>query len=177
MSRSIERTHVSASNDHRYDLGDGPRDRSLRVGDRERDAVGELLRRHHLEGRLDSDEFQARLGRCLSAKTYAELDELLVDLPREGEERRRRAKPAEWRPWPLPLLLLPLVPILALAFGGHVAWLAFPLFFFFFVVRPLVWRSRASAPHAVGLAGRGAPRAPDQAPGHAFLRQIGQVGG
>jgi hypothetical protein len=37
------------------------------------------------------------------------------------------------------LLLLPLVPIVALAFGGHVAWLALPLFFFL-VVRPLVWR-------------------------------------
>jgi hypothetical protein len=37
-------------------------------------------------------------------------------------------------------LLLPAVLIAAIAVGGHVGWLAFPLFFFF-VVRPLLWRS------------------------------------
>jgi DUF1707 SHOCT-like domain len=131
---------VPASSEYRYYPGDGPRDRSLRVGDKEREAVGEILRQGHLEGRLDTDEFQARLERCLAAKTYAELDELIADIPREEAERRRAAQSWRWRPWPLAFLFLPLALIAAIADGGHFVWLAVPLFFFF-VVRPLVWRA------------------------------------
>ncbi len=58
-----------------------PRDRSLRASDRDRRAVGEILRKAHVEGRLDSDEFADRYGHCLQAKTYSELDGLLTDLP------------------------------------------------------------------------------------------------
>jgi hypothetical protein len=139
MSRSIERTHVPASTEYRYDRADGPRDRSLRVGDKERDAVGEILRRHHLEGRLDTDELQSRLERCMVAKTYAELDGLIADLP--GEEERPRPVAHLWtlRPWPFPFLFLPLGVIAAIALGAHGAWLLIPLFFF--VVRPLTWRA------------------------------------
>jgi hypothetical protein len=132
---------VSASDDYRYDPVDGPRDRSLRVGDRERDAVSEILRRRHLEGRLDAEEFEARLERCLAAKTYAELDALIADFPAEGAERRRAGRPVGWRPWPLAFPFLALALIAAIALGGHVGWLAIPLFFFF-VVRPLAWRAR-----------------------------------
>jgi hypothetical protein len=129
---------VSASNDYRYDPGDGPRDRSLRVGDKERDAVGEILRKHHLEGRLDTDELQARLERCLAAKTYAELDALIADFPREEARRRVAGQARRLRPWPLAFPFLPLALIAAIVVGGHFVWLAFPLFFFF-VVRPLLW--------------------------------------
>jgi hypothetical protein len=126
---------VSASDDYRY----GPRDRSLRVGDKERDAVSEILRQRHLEGRLDTDEFQARLERCLAAKTYAQLDELIADFPREGAERRWSRQAGRQRPWPLPLIFLPIGLIAAIVVGGgHLAWLAVPLIFFF-VVRPLAW--------------------------------------
>src|SRR5690349_5215639 len=111
MSRSAERRHVSESNDYRYDLGDGPRDRSLRVGDKERDSVAEILRQRHLEGRLDSDEFQARLESCLTAKSYAELDELIADFPREAEAHRRLRPTGARRPWPLAFMLLPLAVI------------------------------------------------------------------
>ena len=128
---------MSASNDHQYDTGVGPRDRSMRVGDKERDAVSEILRQRHLEGRLDADEFQARLDRCLAAKTYAELDELIADFPHDGVRRSDR-RSWTWRPWPLPFFLLPLGLIAAIVVGGHLAWLAVPLIFFF-VVRPLAW--------------------------------------
>jgi len=140
MTRPIERTHVPASSDYRYDPGDGPRDRSLRVGDKERDAVSEILRQRHLEGRLDTDEFQSRLERCLAAKTYAELDELIADFPRDGAERRWDRRSWTLRPWPLPFpfLFLPLALIVAIAVGAHLWWLAIPLFFLF-VVRPLAW--------------------------------------
>jgi hypothetical protein len=43
-------------------------------------------------------------------------------------------------------VLVPLVVIAVAASGGHLFWLAFPLVFFF-VIRPLLWRSR-------GLRGR-----------------------
>jgi hypothetical protein len=129
---------MPASNDYRYEPGQGPRDRSLRVGDRERDAVSEILRQHHLEGRLDTDEFQARLERCLAAKTYAELDALIADFPREEAGRVGAGQPWRWRRWPLALPFLPLALIAAIVVGGHFAWLAVPLFFLF-VLRPLLW--------------------------------------
>jgi hypothetical protein len=127
---------VSASEEFEYDPADGPPDRSLRVGDRERDAVGEILRRRHLEGRLDAQEFENRLGRCLAAKTYAELDGLIADFPPEGAARRAARQPRGWQPWPLAFPFLAFALIAAITLGGHVAWLAVPVFFLF-VVRPL----------------------------------------
>jgi hypothetical protein len=132
---------VAASTDFRYDPGDGPRDRTLRVGDKERDAVAEILRQRHLEGRLDTDEFQVRLERCLAAKTYAELDVLIADFPRADSERHLPREPWGWRPWPFAFVFLPLALIAAIVIGSHAAWLAVPLLFFF-VVRPLVWGGR-----------------------------------
>ena len=135
---------MTAANEHRYDPDGSPRDRSLRVGDKERDAVAEILRQAHVEGRLDNDEFQARLERCLTAKTYTDLDELISDLPRE-----RAAAPsgdrAGRRPWPAPLMFLPLALIAAIAVGAHAPWLAIPLVFFF-VIRPLAWRVWGGGP-------------------------------
>ena len=100
----------------------------------------EILRQQHLDGRIDGDEFQERLGRCLGAKTYAELDALVADFPTE-DAKQGRARPARvWRPWPFGLV--PLFVIAAIAFsGGHLLWLVFPLFVFFFVARPLAWRA------------------------------------
>jgi hypothetical protein len=103
----MERINVAASNDHRYDPGEGPRDRSLRVGDKERDTVGEILGQAHVEGRLDADEFQARLDRCMAAKAFAELDKLVADFPRESDEAPRAGRRAYPRPWPLPFPLGP----------------------------------------------------------------------
>jgi hypothetical protein len=120
-----------------YTRRSGPRDRGLRVGDSEREAVADVLREQHLQGRLASDEFQERLERCLAAKTYADLDALVADFP-AGEERGSRGRGWGWRPWPF--ALVPLVVIAIAVSGGHLFWLAFPLIFFF-VVRPLLWRS------------------------------------
>ena len=127
-----------------YDPHRGPRDRMLRVGDAEREAVGEILRRHHVAGRLDASEFEERLERSLTAKTYGELDRLIEDLPSEGRPRGRlasRRRRHRAYPVPLPFLLVPAALVAAIALGhGHLAWLVFPLLFFF-VVRPLLWRS------------------------------------
>lgn len=110
------------------------RDRDLRVGDRDREAVADFLREQHLAGRLETDEFQERLDRCYAAKTYRELDELVGDLPREEARRSIRQS---WR-WPA-VAFVPLLIAAIVLSHGHLLWLAVPLFFF--VGRPLLWRS------------------------------------
>jgi hypothetical protein len=62
-------------------------DPNLRASDADREATADRLRQHHIEGRLDQDEFQARLDSCFAAKTVGELAELTRDLP-AGPARR-----------------------------------------------------------------------------------------
>jgi uncharacterized membrane protein len=47
----------------------------------DRDRVVEVLKEAYSEGRLSKDEYDGRLEQALSARTYADLDEILVDLP------------------------------------------------------------------------------------------------
>ncbi len=54
---------------------------SVRAGDSEREALAQELREHMLAGRLDSAEFEERLGRAYAARTRGELDALKSDLP------------------------------------------------------------------------------------------------
>ena len=119
-----------------YDARYGPRDRTLRAADHDREAVGEILRTQHLEGRLSTDEFQERLERAMTATTYADLDELIADFPIEDETRAARAPRHR-----IPLALTPLLILVAVlvATGAHAFWLAIPVFFF--VVRGLLWRT------------------------------------
>jgi hypothetical protein len=120
-----------------YSLRRGPRDRQLRVGNDEREAVAGILRSEHVAGRLDNDEFDERLGRCLVARTYGELDELIADFPvAEAERRQSRQVAWRWRPWPL--MFLPMIALAIVLSHGRVAWLVVP-FFFWFVVRPFAW--------------------------------------
>jgi hypothetical protein len=58
-----------------------PADPRIRASDADRDRTAALLREHHAAGRLTAEEFHERLDVALSAKTLAELDELLADLP------------------------------------------------------------------------------------------------
>ena len=114
----------------------GPRDRGLRAADQDREAVTDILREQHVSGRLDTNEFQDRVDRCYAAKTYAELDQLVADLP--GPERTRPR--GAGRPWRRPTIaLVPLLIAIIVLSHGHLLWLAIPLFFF--GVRPLLWRS------------------------------------
>jgi hypothetical protein len=131
-----------------------PHDRSpgLRASDADRERVAAALRRHHVDGRIDTDELQERLERCYASRTAGELAALTADLP--GDERPRAARPpggpppraalgvvvlavlltmatvgaiAHGHPGPLPLLILILV---VLRFGrmgprrGRTAWTA-----------------------------------------------------
>jgi hypothetical protein len=54
---------------------------SLRIGDRERDAVTAELREHYAHGRLTLDEFNQRLDAVFGAKTQADLSRITADLP------------------------------------------------------------------------------------------------
>jgi hypothetical protein len=118
----------------------GPQDRNLRASDADREAVAETLRQQHLAGRLDTDELQERIERCYAAKSYADLDALVADLP--GDEAIAGA-PAGSRRAPR-LAFIPLLPVLIVALAlshGRAVWLLVPLAFFFFVVRPLRWHA------------------------------------
>ena len=53
----------------------------MRAADADRDRVVEFLQRAYSEGRLSKDEYDARMGRALAARTYADLDQLVADLP------------------------------------------------------------------------------------------------
>lgn len=88
----------------------------LRAGDADREAAGEALRRHHADGRIDTDELQDRISRCYGARTVAELDALLVDLPRDP--------PRPERSWslghgPLPIILPIVLVLMVLGSAAH----------------------------------------------------------
>jgi Domain of unknown function (DUF1707) len=56
----------------------------VRASDRERDAVLQRVQQAFAEGRLDDTEFDERMRAALAARTHAELDVLLKDLPAES---------------------------------------------------------------------------------------------
>ena len=59
---------------------DGDRGR-LRASDADRDRVLELLNVAYSEGRLSKEEYDGRLENTFSARTYADLDQIVIDLP------------------------------------------------------------------------------------------------
>jgi len=54
---------------------------ATRASDRERDAVVQRIQQAFAEGRLDDAEFDERMRSALTARTHADLDMLLGDLP------------------------------------------------------------------------------------------------
>ena len=54
---------------------------TMRAADADRDRVVEFLNTAYSEGRLSKDEHDGRLENALSARTYADLDQLVTDLP------------------------------------------------------------------------------------------------
>jgi uncharacterized membrane protein len=105
----------------------------LRASDGERERAAEILRRHHADGRLTTDEFEERLERAYAAKTLGDLDQLFGDLPRlRTPEGERRPRPRGL--WP-PVFGFPIVALLvavAVVTSAHVLWLLWPLMFFLF---------------------------------------------
>jgi len=54
---------------------------AVRASDQERDAVVQRVQQAFAEGRLDDTEFDERMRAALTARTHADLDLLLTDLP------------------------------------------------------------------------------------------------
>src|SRR6478672_3666039 len=54
---------------------------ALRASDADRERAADRLRRAAAEGRLLTDELEQRLEAAFSARTYAQLDAVLADLP------------------------------------------------------------------------------------------------
>ena len=67
--------------------------RAVRASDRERDAVVQRVQQAFAEGRLDDAEFDERMRAALTARTHADLDLLLADLPAETAAPARRPQP------------------------------------------------------------------------------------
>jgi hypothetical protein len=53
----------------------------LRASDADRDRVVEILNVAYTEGRLSKEEYDGRLENAFSARTYADLDQIVTDLP------------------------------------------------------------------------------------------------
>ena len=119
----------SARRNHRECAVRGPRDRTMRASDAERDRVVEMLREGAGEGRLEPDELEERLEAAYSARTLADLDALTRDLPRRPESARERPRRRSWS-WPVASPLY-LAAVITLAIVVHpLIWLALvPVFF------------------------------------------------
>lgn len=122
----------------------------LRISDADRSRVADQLSKHYGDGRLDEAEFNERLEKAMNAKTQADLDGLLDDLPAEQPPveiaPRRRG-----RPFHPVLFLILFVGLVVLA--GHllfhpfvfflpVPWLLVGLLVFFLLRRRGAWRYR-----------------------------------
>jgi hypothetical protein len=74
---ALEASMTAGSGNQVADGGHG----KTRAADIDRDRVAGILGTAYSEGRLSKDEYDARLEAALSARTYADLDQLMTDLP------------------------------------------------------------------------------------------------
>ena len=65
---------------------------NVRVGDADREAVAAQLREHYADGRLTLEELNERLDQAFAAKTKADLNTVMRDLP-------QAARPAAGMPY------------------------------------------------------------------------------
>jgi len=125
----------------------------LRVGDADRKAVVDELQHHYIEGRLNSEELSERVGQALNARTFADLSELLTDLPALPSPNQAEPQPEletygqdQWRthlaapPIGVILMLIGLVVMLMIFAmpGMRFGFFPWPLLIwgFFFIGRP-----------------------------------------
>lgn len=73
----------------------------MRAADADREVTAERLRVALEEGRLNLHEYDERLARAYGAKTYAELDEVVADLPGPAPAQRAAVAPAPPPPPPV----------------------------------------------------------------------------
>lgn len=114
----------------------------MRASDQDRHEAVLALADAFAEGRLDSEEFEARQSRALVATYLSDLDPLFADLPgRVAPANRPAPRRAPVRRGPrgarAPFAFAALALVIALAFvtGGHALWLLLPVAWFAFAVR------------------------------------------
>ena len=124
------------SQDHRGDVPSADREACLRVSDRERERVVDLLSEHAANGRLSVEELERRIDGALAARTRGELAALRRDLPASGSDDRSPAPRSRVAGGPLPELFGPLVAFVAVNVvlvavwalsGGGYFWPAWPM--------------------------------------------------
>jgi Domain of unknown function (DUF1707) len=89
--------------------------RQMRVSDAERERVAAFLREQALEGRLDHEELEERLGGAYRAKTAGQLEDLIEDLPHRrvaAPVATRRPPARRARPNPLFLVTIAVLGVL-----------------------------------------------------------------
>lgn len=98
---------------------------NLRASDDDREQFVQRLHKAHTEGRIGDDELEQRVSAALKARTYAELEATVADLPRS--ERRNPAPRRSTSGWALtmvranPVLLLIAIPLVAVTAAMLVA--------------------------------------------------------
>jgi uncharacterized protein DUF1707 len=95
---------------------------TLRASDADRDQIVDRLRKASVEGRLAGHEFEHRVTTALEARTYAELDATVADLPGDRLGERRSAPHRAMRTVQAhPALLLVAIPVALAALATLVA--------------------------------------------------------
>ena len=69
----------------------------LRASRADRERVIDLLKAAFVQGRLDRDEFDARIGQALASRTYGELSAVTADIPAELTGALPRRPPGRTR--------------------------------------------------------------------------------
>src|SRR5580698_2940677 len=81
---------------------------NLRVGDADREAAAGQLREHYADGRLTLDELNERLDQTFAAKTKADLNAVMRDLPQTASPGSGGYGQTGWQPgWPGPMATRP----------------------------------------------------------------------
>jgi Domain of unknown function (DUF1707) len=113
-------------------------DPNMRVSDAERTEMADTLSKHYADGRLDDSEFKMRLDKAMGAKTRADLNGLLVDLPPINAEepvRRPGIFRRAWWAFMVFCFVALAIAVTSSIVSYHVPWLLIALVLFF------VWRS------------------------------------
>ena len=78
---------------------------NVRVGDADREAVAAQLREHYADGRLTLEELNERLDQAFAARTKADLNTVMRDLPQAVQSTS--GLPCGGKAWPGPMATRP----------------------------------------------------------------------